>query len=268
MKRRWLMGLVMIAAAIAFVGARAFAHGPGMWKQHLEKKLESLLDEANATPEQRNAVRAAIDHVIATAEETHQGQPAMMDEAAKLFEADRLDANAIAQHRKQHEAAEQKIGDAVVQALSDIHDTLTPSQRRVVADAIRSHRDERGMHAEFFKRMITAKIDDALDAANVQGAARRAAYDARDRVFAAIEQVQRQHVADLDQAIAIFTADKIDSNAVAQLRAKHQAETKQTGDAIVAAITELHDALDAGQRKALVEYARSHRPRWAGHHGG
>jgi uncharacterized membrane protein len=68
----------------------------------------------------------------------------------------------------------------------------------------------------------------------------------------------------MDQAVALFTADQLDAAQVAALRTAHEARTQQIGDAVVQALTEIHDALDAGQRKQVAAFIQAHH----GPHGG
>jgi hypothetical protein len=49
------------------------------------------------------------------------------------------------------------------------------------------------------------------------------------------------------------------------LQAERQAKMQKVGDAVVQALTDIHDALDAGQRKQVADFVRSHH---SGHHGG
>ncbi len=275
--RTWKIGLAVAAlGALALVGARvAQAHGPGMWQHHLERKLDGLLDAAKATPEQRAAVHAAAEHVATTAQEVGRASASDFEQTLALFEADKLDTQAIQAHRAKHEAAMKKVSDAVVQAVFDAHDALTPPQRKAVADAIRAEhaqKSARGNFREaFFKGLINEHVEDALDEAKVPEEQRAKIRAARDRAIQAVEAIHNGRAADLDEALALFTADKLDAQKVEALRAKHLNEMRRAGDAIQQVVTEIHDSLDAQQRKAIVEYVRAHHPmgpagHW-GHHG-
>jgi Spy/CpxP family protein refolding chaperone len=57
-----------------------------------------------------------------------------------LFEADRIDAARVEAFRRQGEEEHRRVGDAIAQALGEIHDVLTPEQRRAVTSYVRSHR--------------------------------------------------------------------------------------------------------------------------------
>ena len=57
---------------------------------------------------------------------------------AKITE--KVDTQKIAAMRAEKIAQMQQVGDAIQQAVIEAHDVLTPAQRKVVADYVRSHR--------------------------------------------------------------------------------------------------------------------------------
>ena len=73
-------------------------------------------------------------------------------------------------------------------------------------------------------------------------------YAARDHVFATIEENHRAEKGDFDAALGLWQADRVDPAALATLRAHHLAAAKKTGDAVVQALADAHDALTAAQR--------------------
>lgn len=117
-----------------------------------------------------------------------------------------------------------------------------------------------GFHHGFWKAKVDEHIDGALDAAKASPAQREAVHAARDHVYATFEESHKDKGARIAKAIALFESERVDPAAVEALRAEHRAEAKQVGDAVVQALTDAHDALTAEQRKAVVEYARAHRP--------
>jgi hypothetical protein len=101
------------------------------------------------------------------------------------------------------------------------------------------------LHEGFVKRRVTRHIDAALDAVGANGAQRDAVHAARDHVFATLEDNRRAERGDLDAALSLWQSDRLDPSAVATLRAHHQAAAKKTGDAVVQALSDAHDALTA-----------------------
>ena len=146
MRRRTVIGLSAAVigsllagtvAAIAGVG-----HGYGretMMRRMAAAAIDSALDEAQASAEQRATIHAARDRVFAAIQDHRRERGARLDGMLALFEAERLD-DGLRALRRQLEAEHEKIADTVTAALVDAHAVLTPSQRRVVADYVRSHR--------------------------------------------------------------------------------------------------------------------------------
>jgi Spy/CpxP family protein refolding chaperone len=275
--------LVALAAVSLGAGGVALArHAGGGWgpermKAKVTERIDEALDVAKATPAQKTAVYAARDHVFATFEESHGDHRAQMEKVLNLFEADKVDPAQIAALRAEHEARAQRIGDAVVQAIYDVHDALTPAQRKLVADWARTHKPgqmmgpggHHGRGAAFFKAMVSTRIDEALDAAHVTDAQKARLHETRDRVFAVVEAAHQEDPSPrIDQALTLFEADKLDAAKVAELRAQHLAQGKKVGDALVGAVTEAHDVLTAPQRKALTDWLRAQGPMMhEGQHG-
>src|SRR5262245_759001 len=115
MKRTWKIALGVSLAVLPLVGAAAYAHEHKheFMKARISAHVEQALDAIHATPPQRTAVHAAVDHVIATFEDNRGAHQSEMEQAFALFEADTLDQKAIAEHRAKHEAEMKKAGDAV-----------------------------------------------------------------------------------------------------------------------------------------------------------
>jgi len=270
MKRSWKIGIalagVMVLALAA--GGVALASGhlhEGFVKRRVTRHIDAALDAVGASAAQRDAVHAARDHVFATLEENHRAERGDLDAALGLWQSDRLDSAAIATLRAHHLAAAKKTGDAVVQALSDAHDALTAEQRAKLADYLRAHRPPRMDGAKpFMKHMVQEHVDDLLDQIHATAEQRAKVTAAVERVFSAVSDGMSDHAAHFDDAIAVFTADKIDQGKLAALQAARQDKMQKVGDAVVQALTEIHDALDAGQRKQVADFVRSHH---SGHGG-
>ena len=138
--------LVLIGTAIAvaaLVGARAYAQGPGgkhagMMKRMVSAALDEALDQAAVSAQQRTAIYASRDRAFAALEANRPDRIAQRDQVLALFEGDRLDAGQLAAVHAQMEQRHQAIRDAITQALVEIHDTLTPAQRQVVANYART----------------------------------------------------------------------------------------------------------------------------------
>lgn len=268
MKRSWKIGIAVAGALVVALaaGGAALASGhlhEGFVKRRITRHIDAALDAVGATPAQRDAVYAARDQVFTTIEENHRADKGDFDAALTLWQADRLDPAGLATLRARHLAAAKKTSDAVVQAFSDAHDALTSAQRAKLADFLRAHRpplDQKSMEGArpFMKHMVSERVDDVLDQIHATAEQRATITAAVERVFAAMSNGMSDHAAHFDEAIALFTADKIDPARLAALQSARQAEMQQIGDTIVQSLTEVHDALDAGQRKQVAELVRSH----------
>ena len=115
-----------------------------------------------------------------------------------------------------------------------------------------------GRHG-MMRRMITAKIDEALDEAKVTPEQRTAIYASRDRAFAAIDAQRKDRGAHLEDALALFQADRVDPAQLQALHQAHEAEHEQVRNAVTQAIVEVHDTLTHDQRKVVADWVRAHR---------
>ena len=270
MKRSWKIGIALAGAFVLAlaVGGAALASGhlhEGFVKRRVTRHIDAALDAVGANDMQRNAVHAARDHVFATIDDNHRAERADLDAALSVWQSDPLDPAAVATLRAHHQAAAKKTGDAVVQALSDAHDALTAVQRQKLAAFMRSHRPPQMDGAKpFVKHMVSERVDDLRDQIHATAAQRAKVTAAVERAFAAISDGMSEHSAHFDDAIALFTADQIDPAKLASLQAEREAKMQKIGDAVVQSLTEVHDALDAGQRKQVAEFVRSHH---SGHGG-
>ena len=146
LNRRTMLGAVAVLGVGLVTAVAAFAHG-GYGGRHgavMKRFVSSVIDEAlapaNVSPEQRTRIYAARDRAFAAVESHRQTRGAHLDEALSLFEADAVDGGRLATFRAQREAEHRQVADAISQALTEVHDVLTPVQRKAVADWIRANR--------------------------------------------------------------------------------------------------------------------------------
>lgn len=138
-------------AVVEYLKANKPSQEPGlrgkMMKRMATARIDSFLDDIKASNPQRAAIEAARDHVFAAFDENVATVEAgLFDKALTLFSADKVDAAQIAAMRADHQARAGRIGDAVVQAIHDVHDALTPAQRVQVTDEIRERMARFGRH--------------------------------------------------------------------------------------------------------------------------
>lgn len=271
------IGIVVAGLVVALAGGAALAgrsFGPHAMQRRMSAFIDGALDAAKADPAQRKTIEAARDRAFAAFKDTHQGRRELMTEALSLFEADALDGARVAAIKDARLAEMQKSGDAVVAALTEAHDALRPEQRQAVVAYLRDHQPGggkgaghgAGMRGEMMKRFASGRIDDMLDEIDATSAQRAVVGAARDHVFAAFEENMKSADSDLrEQALALFAADRIDSEQVKALRAAHQAHVARVADAMVQALHDVHDALTPAQRHQVTAEIRARAGRF--HHG-
>jgi Spy/CpxP family protein refolding chaperone len=150
MNRRLWLGLAAVPVVAGLTGAAAltasWAHGPGghgghgwMMRRMVSAALDEALDQAGVTAEQRMAIHASRDRAFAALEAHAPDRTAHREQVLALFEADRIDPAQVQALHAQFEQRHQTIRTAITQAVVEIHDTLTPEQRRTVAQFVRTH---------------------------------------------------------------------------------------------------------------------------------
>jgi Spy/CpxP family protein refolding chaperone len=270
--------IVLSLVAVGLLATFAFAHGiharhhdgPEWFKSHATTRINSVLDAAKATPAQRNAIHASLDHVFDTIADGHKAGQQAIGEAIQIFEAEKIDPAAVAKHRAAKEVELKKIGDAVVQFLHDTHDALTAQQRQDVVAFVKAQRAEHANHdfqERFMGAMIQSRIDDVLDQIKASTDQRTTVNAAKDRIIAAFKSNHAAQGADIEQLVNLFAADKLDEAKIDALRAAHLAGMNKIADAVVQSITEVHDALSPEQRTQLVSIVKAHHE-MMGHHRG
>jgi len=158
MRNRMILGA--LGAATLLVVAYAFAQGPGggdrppgpggpggpggpmhgaMVRRMISNRLDEILDRASVTAEQRLKIHAARDRVFAAFDAQGPDFRARRDRMLALFEADSLSTAQLDALHQQEEQQRQRVRAAFDQAIVEIHDTLTPAQRKLVAEYVRTH---------------------------------------------------------------------------------------------------------------------------------
>ncbi|HEX2574348.1 MAG TPA: Spy/CpxP family protein refolding chaperone [Polyangia bacterium] len=118
-----------------------------------------------------------------------------------------------------------------------------------------------GRHA-FVKRMLSERLDAALDAAQATPAQRTAIHAASERAFGSMAALRHgpEHGADLERGLTMFTADRFDPAELTAGRQERLARMHGAADAFFGALRETHEALTAPQRHAFAAYFRSQAP--------
>ena len=148
MKLGIVAGVLATLAGFGIVKGRAHAGWGGgrhaIMKRVVNAHIDEVLDEAKVSPQQRTTIYAARDRVYGAFENSARDRKTHLEDALRLFEADRVDPNQIQALRAQGEAKHKLLADEVQRALIETHDALTPQQRHVVAERVRAFRAGHG----------------------------------------------------------------------------------------------------------------------------
>jgi Spy/CpxP family protein refolding chaperone len=111
----------------------------------ISNRVNHVLDEIDATPEQRQAINKVKDDALAKLQANRQQHANEHAYWMKVLTADQVDVgalNAAADKRAQEMAATAK--DVIIPALVKVHDTLTPAQRAKLAELVKSRHPQGG----------------------------------------------------------------------------------------------------------------------------
>jgi Spy/CpxP family protein refolding chaperone len=128
------------------VFAAANGHGGGRnFQKMITARVDHVLDEVNATPEQRQAINQVKDDAIAKLQQKRQQHASEHAYWMTMLTADKVDVdklNAAADQRAQEMAATAK--EIIIPALVKVHDTLTADQRAKLAELVKSRHSQGG----------------------------------------------------------------------------------------------------------------------------
>jgi periplasmic protein CpxP/Spy len=139
----WALLAVAVLLAAGFCAARSYAHpgfgfGPGGFgggdpEQHkafMQKHLDRMLDQVNATDSQRTAIRAIFARVVEEMRPIHQQQQTLHHDIATALAADAVDPAAIESLRKQIAPLVDRASQVLTRAILDAGQVLSPDQRK------------------------------------------------------------------------------------------------------------------------------------------
>ena len=153
-RKRGLWALLAATALLTagFCAARSYAHpgfgwGPGGFgggspEQHkafMEKRLDRMLDQVNATDSQRTAIKAIFARVVEEMRPIHQQHQTLHHDIATALSAEAVDPAAVENLRKQIAPLVDRASQVFTRAILDAGQVLTPEQRK----ALMKHLQER-----------------------------------------------------------------------------------------------------------------------------
>lgn len=108
--------------------------GPGMGMQGGGRYMERMLDQVNATAEQRTQIRTIMQAARDDVRKIHEGAAALREQSRQLWSQPNIDANAAEALRKQQLAVHDQVSQRMLRARLDASTVLTPEQRKLMAE--------------------------------------------------------------------------------------------------------------------------------------
>src|SRR5437868_5347247 len=139
------LGMAGVLAGATAAVAAANGHRGRNFQTMISNRVNHVLDEIDATPEQRQTINKVKDDAVAKLQANRQQHANEHAYWMKVLTADQVDVaalNAAADKRAQEMAATAK--DVIIPALVKVHDTLTPAQRAKLAELVKSHHPQGG----------------------------------------------------------------------------------------------------------------------------
>ena len=149
--RRLLVGaafaVTFVAGGLVFTGAvagaadMAMAHGGGHAGMHamMAGHIDKMLAEVDATPDQKARIHAILTTAMQSMGPLHQRMEGTHGELHRLLAAPVIDRAALEQLRAARIADIDQASKALVSALADAADVLTPEQRAKIASHMAAH---------------------------------------------------------------------------------------------------------------------------------
>ena len=139
------LGLAGVLGGATAALAAANGHRGRNFQTMITNRVNHLLDQVNATPEQRQTINQVKDDALAKLQQKRQQHVNEHAQWMSALTADTVDVNALnaaADQKAQEMASTAK--EIIIPALVKVHDTLTPAQRQQLAEMVKSHHPQGG----------------------------------------------------------------------------------------------------------------------------
>ncbi len=145
-RRRVLVGSLITAVVVLAGSALAYAHGmggggwhhggmdPTEMTEHLQVHVQHMLDDANATPEQKAQIKDIVASAVKDLEALHQQNGGIHKELHEIFVAPTIDRAKLETVRAEHIQALDAASKRCATALADAAEVLTPEQRKMLGE--------------------------------------------------------------------------------------------------------------------------------------
>jgi Spy/CpxP family protein refolding chaperone len=135
--RKWMVvALLGAGTLVAACGARHASHRartPEKIEEHVSKRVEHVLDDIDATDQQRAKVNQVTERVFSQFRSAHQGSKKTRSVALAEWRAGQPNAKALHDLVEQRSDEYEKTMHALVDAMIEVHGTLSPKQREEIA---------------------------------------------------------------------------------------------------------------------------------------
>lgn len=143
-----LVGLGGIVALAAFRGGPGGMHGRGGPEAFFGARIEDMLDDVDATPQQREQIGAIAAQLREKAKALHADRKGEREQLVAQWEAGKLDRAQLVAHVDAKAEQMKAFGHEVADAMIKVQGILTPDQRAKVAKKMRRHMERRGPPAD------------------------------------------------------------------------------------------------------------------------
>lgn len=145
-RRRWGKRALLSVGILLGLGGVAIAAGPGMGHQHprtpeeakahVDGMIDHMIGKVGGTEEQRGKLKGIAEQTVPRMAALHTEGRDIKNEVRDLLTADKIDREALEAARKDAIDLADRGSKLVVSAVADAAETLTPEQRRKIAEAI------------------------------------------------------------------------------------------------------------------------------------
>jgi protein CpxP len=146
MKRNWMNAALAVGLIGSLVGLAGFAwghghgcHGGKFFQKMMDAHLEEVLDDLKATPEQRQQITQLKVGLTSDFQGMQDSRKALLTSLAQQFPSERLDTASLDSAADPLVKSQEKLRQDIREAVVQIHDLLTPTQRQQVASKIQEH---------------------------------------------------------------------------------------------------------------------------------
>jgi protein CpxP len=144
-KKRVVLGSLIAACVVLAGGSLAFAHGmgggwhhggmdPAEMVEHLQVHVSHVLDEVDATADQKARVKVIVEAATKDLEALHDQQGNVHKELHEIFTSPTIDRERLETVRAAHMQALEAASKRCATALADAAEVLTPDQRKLLGE--------------------------------------------------------------------------------------------------------------------------------------